>query len=273
MRAINGLYYFCNDNNLDCRVFWQITTDCFCPYSKLFKPNSDFKVKDYIQTNAFQQHVLYPTLPYTNNFSPKNFSFMNIFRFLINLNRRLIYHHVISSQEILEISKSKNYSKLLCKSNAYISTCYSISNEKISHENWEPIDELKNIINRKLKSFNNNTIGLHIRRNDNLLSIKHSPLENFIEKMNLEIGKNKNTRFFLATDSVEIENLIKRKFNDKLIIYKKILSRNSEKGIQDALVDMYLLANTKKIYGSYHSSFSNVAAELFSKEIEIIYNP
>ncbi|MDR2121881.1 MAG: hypothetical protein LBP34_02035 [Flavobacteriaceae bacterium] len=45
----------------------------------------------------------------------------------------------------------------------------------------------------------------------------------------------------------------------------KVLDRNLKQGIQDAVVDMFCLANTQKIYGFYWSSYSEIAAKFIIK--------
>ena len=48
------------------------------------------------------------------------------------------------------------------------------------------------------------------------------------------------------------------------------LRRDNESGIVDALVELYTLAHTSKIYGSLASSYSSLAAELYSIKLEIL---
>jgi len=106
-----------------------------------------------------------------------------------------------------------------------------------------------------------NTIGIHIRRSDNSMSIQNSPTSLFIENMKEEIRKNPQIMFYLATDDEEEEKQMKQQFGERMLIYKKeTLDRNDPRGIRDAMLDLYHLAHCKKIYGSYFSSFSDIAA-------------
>lgn len=117
-----------------------------------------------------------------------------------------------------------------------------------------------------LKSYNtvkcdSNTIGIHIRRTDNAMAIKHSPTYLFIQKLEEELSVNPNSKFYLATDDPIEEKIFTDKFGDKIIIYQKhSLDRNDPIAIKDALIDLYNLSCCKKIYASYWSSFSDVAA-------------
>jgi hypothetical protein len=69
-----------------------------------------------------------------------------------------------------------------------------------------------------------------------------------------------------------VENQIQQQYGDRIITYEKVLDRNQQKGIQDALVDMYCLAGCQKIIGSYFSSFSEVAAQINGIELNQIYH-
>jgi hypothetical protein len=68
------------------------------------------------------------------------------------------------------------------------------------------------------------------------------------------------THFFLATDDVNVELELKLIFGDRIISPPKDLSRQTVAGIQAAVVDLFVLAGTGRILGSYWSSFSEVAA-------------
>lgn len=104
-------------------------------------------------------------------------------------------------------------------------------------------------------------IGLHIRRSDNEMSIKYSPTSLFVEAIEREIEQNPMVKFYLATDDLREEAYLRELFGDRICSYKKQkVDRNSEDGIIDAMIDLTNLAHCKKIYGSYYSSFSDVAA-------------
>lgn len=113
-------------------------------------------------------------------------------------------------------------------------------------------------------------IGIHIRRTDNKASINNSPLEAFEEVMQYELSQNENTVFYLATDDEEVERDFSKKY--KVIEHKTFgdnKSRNSAVGIMDAYVDMLCLSKCEKIYGSYGSSFSEMAALIGDTKLEI----
>ncbi len=104
-------------------------------------------------------------------------------------------------------------------------------------------------------------IGIHIRRTDNRMSIKYSPTELFVEKIKEEIRKSPTKKFYLATDDPNEENTLTQLFPENIVVYKKrSLERNNPLAIEDAVIDLKNLASCSKIYASYWSSFSDVAA-------------
>ncbi len=153
----------------------------------------------------------------------------------------------------------------------FINTVHQFYNSNDSFVAFKPIPELQKIIEQYVRCFSANTVGVHIRRQDNIESIKHSPIEDFISSMEHEIVNNSKTSFFLATDSEQVEKTLRDVFKERILTHKKVLDRNSEVGIQDALIDLFCLSKTKKIFGSYYSSFSDIAAQINNIELVQIY--
>ena len=118
---------------------------------------------------------------------------------------------------------------------------------------------------------NSNTIGIHIRRTDNEMSIKHSPTQLFLGKVREELHANPDAKFYLATDDPVEEERFLSEFGDCILVYKKhSFDRNDPIAIKDALIDLYNLSQCKKILASYYSSFSDVAALWGNIEKEVI---
>lgn len=114
-------------------------------------------------------------------------------------------------------------------------------------------------------------VGIQIRRTDNRLSIEKSPLELFEEKIREEIEKESEVLMFLATDSQQVKAELNAKYPGHLIFNPAIASRETLEGIMDGLAEMYILARCKKIYGSYWSSYSEVAALIGDCHLEVVY--
>ena len=115
------------------------------------------------------------------------------------------------------------------------------------------------------------TIGLHIRRTDHSTSIEYSTLDIFTKIIQEELLKDGNANFFVCSDTHETLKDLKLKFGDKILSNEiESYDRNNKNAISDALIDLYCLAATRKIYGSYFSSFSQVAADIGSvQEISV----
>lgn len=120
----------------------------------------------------------------------------------------------------------------------------------------------------------NQAVGVHIRRTDHKKAKIYSPTSLFIEKMDKEISEQPETRFFLATDSPEVEDRLVARFGDRIITHpKRSLNRDDPDAIKDALIDLYCLASCKKIFGSYWSSFTDTASEIYGAERIIVKLP
>lgn len=105
-------------------------------------------------------------------------------------------------------------------------------------------------------------IGLHIRRTDNVKSRAFSPLHLFEKFIREEMSKDLNVRFFLATDSDVNRRLLVRRFGNRIITREAVAARFERNGVADGVVDLMLLARTRKVIGCHWSSFSEEAARI-----------
>ena len=135
---------------------------------------------------------------------------------------------------------------------------------------FKPNNKLKTKIDELVSTFPSNTIGIHIRRTDNINCIKESPIDLFIDKINHEIEQDKNVSFLVASDSIKEKKELINLFGNKIITSLKDVRRDKPESIQEALIELYSLSLTKKIYGSYSSTFSHVAGMLNNKPITLL---
>lgn len=159
-----------------------------------------------------------------------------------------------------------------CNRKFVINTCSDFYHTGVNnYQLLKPVSQLQFLIEEQVKKFIKPTIGVHIRRGDHVKSVEKSTNELFIKAITDLLIQNDNQLFFLATDDPGVEILFKEKFRSHLIVQdNKDFSRGSKKGIQDALVDLYTLSRTKKIIGSYYSSFSWMASMLNRIPLQII---
>lgn len=138
----------------------------------------------------------------------------------------------------------------------------------------KPAIEIENRVDDIMSPYMNfSTIGIHIRRTDHKLAIQNSPLYLFTDQMEQILKEEPNTYFYLATDDADVESQLSAKF--PLIEHKCFSdekSRKTENGMKDAYIDMLCLSRCGKIYGSYQSTFSNMAAVIGRKECIVLCN-
>lgn len=158
------------------------------------------------------------------------------------------------------------------ESNTYIASCVYFY-PQTTHSPFcffRPNKIISEQINACCSEFSATTIGIHIRRTDNIASITHSPTELFIERMKEEIVKNNQCRFYLATDSEEEKKRLKSIFGQRIITSPRAADRNSIMGMQDALAELYILSHTQQIIGSMQSSYSETAAQISGIHCELL---
>ncbi|MCR4919944.1 MAG: hypothetical protein K5928_09085 [Prevotella sp.] len=112
-----------------------------------------------------------------------------------------------------------------------------------------------------------NVVGVHIRRTDNQRSISDSPTALFVERMRQEPD---DTVFYIATDSEEEKRELRQLFGSRLHCAERQAERGTLQGMEDALVEMYLLSRTRRILGSAASTYSMTAAAIGRTPLEII---
>jgi hypothetical protein len=173
-------------------------------------------------------------------------------------------------------AKSKltpEFVKALGEKSLYASSCYSLISEyeKYDYSIFKPAPDIQALADEAAKHFPSHCVGVHIRRTDNTQSIASSRTADFVDRMRREVEADSDVGFFLATDSPEEERALKTEFPGRILTYeKRSLERSSEQGIVDAYVDYLCLTRTRKIYGSFYSSFSRCAAALHGIELEIV---
>jgi hypothetical protein len=223
-----------------------IDNDNYVGFDTLFKVNNEFKLATVV---------------------PNNSKFIDLSQNIINLNEIKIYENiVIQGYDCIGI-----YTPI-------------IGLPKENEKKWELeykegykklqlIDNIKS----KIQILPENTVGIQIRRYDNIRSINNSPIELFIDK----IEKHIDSSIFLTTDDIYVENILKTKYpkiittqkkgyiDNKLIRSDLIMQNNGVKtkenlknALIEAVIDAYVLSQCNIIYGSYWSSFGELSSYL-----------
>ena len=113
-------------------------------------------------------------------------------------------------------------------------------------------------------------VGVHIRRTDNVHSIKRSPTTAFFAAMDQYPP---TTLFYIATDDAQERQAIETAFPGRCISQGAPLNRSTLAGIQGGMVDFLALSRCTEILGSFASSFSEMAAAYGSVPLRVIQSP
>ena len=185
--------------------------------------------------------------------------------FLKLLNNTLLLNTEITTLNVKLLFKSTTFfSELKAYKHIYFETEHAF----LYPENFKMFKPLKVI--QKIVNKNEVLIGLHIRRTDHVSAILNSTTDLFINTIQKELDQNQTTKFYLATDDLEIKSILLRMFKNKIITNNFELSRLSLNGAQNAVVDLFSLASCIKIYGSLGSSFSETAYHIGNNELILL---
>ena len=178
---------------------------------------------------------------------------------------QVIFNHSIynaDAPDIQKIVKPSVHGKIMLVS------CHPMCKQYDLKSLFIPQTDIQDRISKISRQFTVHTIGVHIRRTDNIQSIKQSPMEIFDEAMNREVEANPQTLFYLASDNKNVKNQLSELFPNRIITMHDDTDRNSLEGMKFAVIDLFCLSKTKKIIGSVYSSYSQIAGELGEIPIE-----
>lgn len=128
---------------------------------------------------------------------------------------------------------------------------------------FQPQEDIQRKIDEITKDWKGHVVGLHVRRTDNVRAIQNSPIERYYQIIKKEVEIDSLVRFYLATDSEEVKHDLTSRFGNRIITIPLCLKRSSLQGMKDAVVDLYCLASTSKIYGSSASTYSMLAGKIY----------
>lgn len=251
MRAIDSA---CNLKSAETRlsVWWVKDNGLNCDFSSLFELVSIIKDKEL--SKIYQRLFML--------YDKKN-------KVIVVLLRLLEFFHILLFLDEYTCLEKRKLDKVNQYKFCFIRTWEAFyPKEKFHFELFKLRD--KERLEQELLKINSNTIGVHIRRTDNVWAIKNSPLELFEQKMKYELEQNSDVDFYVCTDDKEVKQFFQTDFwKGKVKMPNGSITRNSEDGIVQAAVEMFALSKTNKIIGSYWSSFGEIAARLGNIEIEI----
>lgn len=148
-----------------------------------------------------------------------------------------------------------------------------------------PGQEVRRMMEERLLLITPHTVGLHIRRTDNAMSIKHSPLEAFETAMEADIARDAATAFYIATDDPAVMTRLAERFQGRVVSSMRLMThkrdskptgffagRSTPEGMQTAVAELFALIACPRFHGSYWSSYSDMVVACHEAgQADIIY--
>ncbi|MCD8250005.1 MAG: hypothetical protein LUC60_09190 [Lachnospiraceae bacterium] len=236
MRVINSGWRLARELREELRVLWLCNAELNCPFESLFQPVTEFKITG-IHSVADPRKLFYQK-------TARNYL----------TNEDIVAHRS-------PVGLDPEYAASL-QGNSYIFTWEWFYPAEDYHL-FRPTEALQARIDEMSARFGSSCVGVHIRRTDNQPAIGKSSTDAFLLSMRRELEYDPDTTFYLATDDLAEEAVLRDAFPGRILSNeKRCLRRDSAEGMYDALLDLYCLANTRKIIGSYFSSFTDIAADM-----------
>jgi len=250
MRAMASSVYIAKKLGCPVSVYWNKNSECFADFTELFLPVGveDVSVKPYSRSD------FYLALDRKRNL------------YIPGIIRNFIFDkQLVGGCEWMDDKKIETlHGRIYMISGYSIANCFSLT------ELFVPTLEIQEQINGLKAHYSDTVYGIHIRRTDNKQSIQKTKIDDYLRFMDQKIEACPDVKFYLATDSVEVKQLMISRYLDRIIFHEAILERHSVQGMKDAVVDLWCLSLAKGIIGSYYSSYSDIAAELGGIELKIL---
>jgi len=240
---------------LKAMVIWERNKNLYCKFSDLFEVPEGII---FIETAGFSRYNPASIFQIYNAFHPAHYQW-RWFNQLFGRERN--YHFRAYSEDIeRELKVRAEYLPPESKS-VYLSFYQRFYNDGSPFYGFQPKRDLRKIIDEISSHFQQSTIGLHIRRQDHFEAISNSSTEVFLKEIEKHLSVSE-VEFFLSTDDPIEKKLLTRRFGKRMITRDIHYSRSSRKGIEDAVIDLFCLSRTSEIWGSFNSTFGQVAGEL-----------
>ena len=121
-----------------------------------------------------------------------------------------------------------------------------------------------------IKDGHNPRVAVQIRRTDNIKSIAESPVEMFEKIITQWIDRDPEVKIFVATDDQKIKNLLYNKYRANIIVNPVEATRKTREGIVDAAAELFIMSEVEVVYGSYWSTFSEIASRLGRNKLVVV---
>lgn len=259
MRVIASGIWLKRQLDTELLVIWKENYELNCSFNDLFEPIPDIQLVPKSQKFQFLKPTNQPSR--LQRLKAKCFNTLLGVGYFIDDND---FSARIWPEKLDILTTAKKHKTI------YIQTCQEFGDNINAFQLFKPISKLLLAISKVTVYFNSHVIGVHIRRTDNHQSIKHSPVNLFISAMQTAVEFKPDTIFFISSDDSETKKQLKDIFGDKVFTLDVSVNRQSVEGMQNAVVDLYCLAATKQLFGSYWSSFSEIAARINNIPLQMV---
>ena len=254
LKSLSSCYAIAKKTGRMLGIVWETDLRCDAGFSYLFSNEIICSSLDWILSK--NNISLYTNADWVKQYYPNLFPIVKKYG-CINLDK---------TSKII----NDNNDLIVVYSNDYLNGC--TAKECKAFFDWlTPI----NVIEEKLQKLQKHLqldktfVGVHARGTD--YECGGVTVKTYLERMDAEYKKNKNVKFFVCSDSLEYETIIKNSFPQVYINKKEnyVFKANNDsdwrnnvqrplESVQDALVDMYLLSKTNfKIYHP-NSTFAHI---------------
>ena len=258
MKAIDAAVALAQEIQTSLHIIWFKDSGLNCRFDQLFEPLKQKGVT--IKEATWIDKLIYDRPRRKNLYLPRLF-------------QRFLFDSCIYERKATQLFyRHFDFRSWARNKKAYLASCvyFQPQTNHTLFSIFQPCPEIQERIDACCQSFTSPTIGIHIRRTDNVGSITHSPTRLFIERIQEEIKKEGKCQFYLATDSEAEKEQLRSLFGERLITSPQAADRNSTCGMKDALTELYILSRTQKILGSMQSSYSETAAQISGIPYELL---
>lgn len=255
MRAIASGIALADSTNRELQVVWNANSDLNAPFNLLFNDtNLPFGIKT---PNRLSYHIFFEGPRLKNFFLPKLIS---------KLKGTLIWNITedLTNEKVLNIVDGHNGDVIINSGLQF----YDFKPEIL----WGNLTFSERVLSRKESILMNRKpdVTVQIRRTDNWISIDNSPLQLFEDKISELLLANPHTEIFLATDDNETKTYLTDRFPGNIIVNRNEATRKTPEGMIDAAAEFLIMSQSDRIYGSYWSSFSEIAAVYGDTTLEVV---
>lgn len=251
LRVVLSAMAIAQRQHVDVHVLWQQTPECNAAFTDLFVP-----------IDSGRLHVT-PCPWWARPSRRRNLHWPRLLRLLMGYTRQYDGFVPRSLEQLPQ--ETARHRRI------YVSSCSQLAAYPPEClRRLQPREALQTRIDSICSTYAADTVGVHIRRTDNVQSMQVSTVEAFVEAMQNEINRSPRVRFFLATDDAQVKQQLICRFPRRIITQSVPACRTTLEGMADAVVDLWCLARTRRLLGSYWSSFTDTAAEIGQIPITIV---